>query len=324
MKEFIYKEFTNEPIEKYYNDVERIIYEHLKSSKCSNFSKFAGDITQDTYRKMTISHSDIQENVILHENYLKYLEYAYDNDYGIIVKPDFFWYTILCEITKIINEDSNTFKKYFTSNDEKELIIALKSENNILDLNSIFEQLINDKIPSAFTDDLIIPKFSTSTEKSEMAFKAAFLDAMSQYYNFGAYFCGYCRIKILGEISDYQKMISTMNKISEIIPELQNYLDLCCTYIECLIENWEDKDFWFDICKTSYGYAEHLVDGWFTKFFFNIKNKSQTAFPSHISKINFKDLDTDIDYRMHVGILSSTIENEYMIPEFNTVIMKLD
>lgn len=41
---------------------------------------------------------DLNKNIITHNNYLKYLEIAYDRDYGII-KPDFMWYTILCEIS---------------------------------------------------------------------------------------------------------------------------------------------------------------------------------------------------------------------------------
>lgn len=61
----------------------------------NNYFKFQTSST--IYSNPNVIYDDLNKNIITHNNYLKYLEIAYDRDYGIIIKPDFMWYTILCE-----------------------------------------------------------------------------------------------------------------------------------------------------------------------------------------------------------------------------------
>ena len=51
---------------------------------------------------------------INHRNYVEYLKIAYNNDYGIEISPNHIWFTILCSFAKIIKDDSELFKQYFT------------------------------------------------------------------------------------------------------------------------------------------------------------------------------------------------------------------
>lgn len=50
----------------------------------------------DLYRNEIIFHNI--KGIVPHNNFVDYLKIAYNTDYGIVIKPDFIWYTILCEI----------------------------------------------------------------------------------------------------------------------------------------------------------------------------------------------------------------------------------
>jgi len=272
--------------------------------------------------KKDVIHSDSFDYDHVHSGYLQYLEFAYDKDFGIIVKPDYIWFTILCEISRKVNQDPETFRKYFTKGKGKIELNVPTTGDGILPVDSLMDEIIK-RLPQKLGGNLIVPKFSTSDDKSRFAFKSAFLEISSPFYQYGTYWCGFNKIKLLGTQKDYLLIKSTLNEISEIIPELKDYSKKCTKIINKLIKNWNNVDFWKEICKTEYGYAKHDVDGWFTGFYMN-ESKSQESFPKHVVKINWKQKHDGLetDFTMYVGILLSKIEDGYLIPDFNKVIAK--
>ena len=274
-----------------------------------------------------VDSTDINEKTVrLQEDYLEYLEMAYESDNGIVIKPDFIWFTILCEMAKEINSNPETFRKYYTTAKEGKTLIVLPSScSNIgvpeLPLNIATEEVLK-RVPSNLTEDLIVPNFSTLTERSELAFKCSFIESISPYYEFGMVGCGYSRIKVLGTQKDYKLMITTLNKISKIIPEFKDYFKHCIEAIDDIIKEWNNKYFWKNICWTDHGYARHDVDGWFIKFFRNYdgKAKSQHAFPKHIAKVEYSH-DGD-HYIMYMGLFDSTYEDDCYVADFTKIITK--
>ena len=183
-------------------------------------------------------------------------------------------------------------------------------------------QKILELVPIDMTEDMIVPKFSTLTEKSELAFKCSFLETVSPYYEYSVWGCGFSKIKRLGTIDDYKLMITTLNKIQDIIPDFKVYFKTCIETIEEIIKEWDNKYFWSYICWTDHGYAMHDVDGWFTKFYrkYNGKPKSVTSFSKHITKVDY--LHGDINYTMYMGLLTSSYEDGCYVPEFTKIITK--
>lgn len=263
-------------------------------------------ITDDTYKT--------------HEDYLDYLESVYHADNGYVIKPDFIWFTILSEMTQYINSEKELFRKYYTVQTQEEEEKYGKTVINVPGIHKngyielpvdLLTKMVLEKVPSNFTEDMIVPKFSTLTENSEIAFKASFLESVSNYYSFGAYACGYSKIKILGNVEDYILMISTLNRIIDIIPEFKNYFTVCIEAISEIIKEFNNKYFWHDICWTWTGYGSHSVDGWFTKFFrkYNGNPIQKSQFNKHIAKVPYIHTDTGDQYIMYVGIFTSTWED---------------
>lgn len=294
-------------------EVVHLVREIKKKVKVRKIVNLEEVITDNTYN--------------VHEDYLDYLEKAYEWNNGCVVKPDFIWFTILNEMTQYINSDPELFRKYYTVNKEKETILVsgIHKDGYIeIPIDSLTEKVL-EKVPVGFTEDMIVPKFTTLTDKSEMAFKASFLESMSNYYEFGAVACGFSRIKVLGTIEDYQLMISTLNRIIEVVPDFKEYFNTCIGAIEEIIKQFDNKYFWHYICWTEHGYGSHTVDGWFTKFFriYDGSVKSMNQFNKHIAKVPYKHMETGDDYIMYMGIFTSTYEDGCYVPDFTKIITKI-
>jgi hypothetical protein len=125
----------------------------------------------DKRQKKKIVFSDVGEYDYTHNNYLRYLDMAYSYDCGIVVKPDFIWFTVLCEVSSIIKGDPEKFRKYFSNEQEKQKIeIHVDGGNVDLPVNEILDEVMK-RIPSSISEELIVPKFSTLDDDSEFAFK---------------------------------------------------------------------------------------------------------------------------------------------------------
>jgi len=271
----------------------------------------------DKRDKKEIIYSDAEVYDRTHHHYLEYLDDAYSGDYGIVIRPDFIWFTILCEISSIIKNDPENFRKYFSKSEEKQNI-SIHSYEIVPPVDEFLEEVMK-RIPSNITENLIVPKFTTLDEKSEFAFKCAFLDTVSPFYNYGVLWCGYNKIKVLGEKSDYLLIGKTLKKLTNIIPELKDYYDKCKSVIDDIISNWDDVEFWKTICKTESGYGERIIDGWFKRFYLK-DERDLDKYPKHCVKIDYTKPGNE--YTMYVGILSSKLEDGYLIPDFNKIIAK--
>lgn len=318
------------------SDIEKIIKDvnEPKSKPMSGMSGTSGSSNapvekKERVRKIVNIDEVINDNVYqTHEDYLDYLEMTYEGDNGCVVKPDFIWFTILSELTQYINTDPDRFRKYFTTSDKKEKIsVAGEHKNGYVDIRlDLLTEKVLQKIPSNFTEDLIIPQFSTLTDNSKLAFMASFLESMSNYYTFGAVACGFSKIKVLGTIEDYQLMISTLNKIIGIIPEFTDYLNVCISAIEEIIKYFDNKYFWHYICWTEHGYGVNTVDGWFTKFFriYDGSVKSTNEFNKHIAKVPYIHEETGDEYITYLGIFTSTYEDGCYVPDFTKIVTRYE
>ena len=326
MKEFIIKDdpikndFKKDGIEKDFSFVTNDTKDNVKvEHRIGGFRGIGISLPHiiDKRIKKDIVYSDIKDYDKCHRHYLQYLDDAYSGDYGIIIRPDFIWFTILCEISSIIKNDPETFRIYFSKNKEKEDIFVHSHELE-LPVNEIMDEILN-RLPSDIPENLIVPQFTTLDEKSKYAFKCAFLDTVSPFYNYGELSCGYNKIKVLGEQSDYILIEKTLQRLSLIIPELREYYEKCVWTIDDIILHWNDVEFWKDICKTESGYGERIIDGWFKKFYVK-EERDLDKYPKHCVKVDYTS--PDGEYTLYVGILSSKLEDGYLIPDFNKIIAK--
>jgi hypothetical protein len=269
------------------------------------------------------------ENIkISHKNYLEYLETCYKNHLGFQISPDNIWYTIICELASHIKENSEEYRALFTNSSEKTLIRVQGYDPNVLELISIIKSL-KEIVPTDI--DLFLPEFTTSTDLSLMAFMTAFCDAMSPYYNYSMYMCGFRKVEILGTPDDWLKIINHLNLMKNTFPKLIKYFENLIIIIEnihiCLLDRVENVDFWnniFYVKKCGSG-SQEIVYGWFNKFYIKpISLRFTCNYPTHVSKVEYLWEPTQQMYKLEVGLTTSELRNdEILIPDYSSTVSRL-
>jgi hypothetical protein len=183
-------------------------------------------------------------------------------------------------------------------------------------------------IPKGLEESNVVLNFSTTTTNSKLAFAASFLEAASPFYCYSMFMCGFNKINVLGKIEDYEMMKKSITDLLVIFSgkKIIKYFDKIFILINKIINGFHNEEFWKDIFyveKCGSG-SQQIVKGWFHELFDDFDGyKMMKAFPKHMAVVEYKNLSTDLSYKMQVGIFSSIIENGYLIPDFEFGINEL-
>lgn len=262
-------------------------------------------------------------DTIFHAGYYHYLSTAWYKHYSIVLKPDDIWNIILTELAIKINKDSKTYATLFTTTPEtKQTIVVLTGDVESIDPLAVVNALKN-RVPSDV--DAFFPEFSTTTAANKMANSIVFCDMVSPYYDYCTLLCGIPKILILGDKEDWLKLTNQIKGLKDIFEKTQlaKYLNVCHnTSIDIYdaICGKNTVDFFkqiFTIRSCGSGSAE--VNGWMISFIMkNPKQMDEDNLPSHVSSMHYKNLDTGREFDLYSGIFFSTLDGEFIIPDYHT------
>ena len=265
------------------------------------------------------------ENVIFHTNFLEYLEEAYSAHYNIVVSPHIVWYTVLSELTNYINNNIEECRALFTRSTEKTEIAVDTGGDYHMPLDTFITRL-REHIPLDL--DLFLKDFSTSTRNSKMACMATFCEAVSPYYNYMLFSCGFNRIKIDGTREDWQAIIDSADALSKIMPAK------CSVYLKKVKETISSLLFWAennnaeDVKRIFYAErcgsgSQTYVYGWIHNLFMKSRPDKSCNFPSHIAKVPYSVMGSG-KYNLCYGLFASQVDKDgFLVPEFYSVINKV-
>ena len=272
-------------------------------------------------------HTSIS-GTVRHQSFITYLETAYNFHKGIVIRPDDFWYIMLCEIAAVVKKRPDDFRKIFTTSQEKKDIII----HNLDPVDMNFTTLISALVDEVPTDtNSFLPIFSTSNAKTKLAFYASFADMASPYYNYMMLLCGIPKIKILGDADEYQTMCSKVSalalifiKDSEVTGYLENIHELF-SEIAGAVAN-EDMEFFkkiFTLEKCGSG-SDVEVSGWVQRMY---REKPRLGYvnnyPTNISVVKYKQLNTNKNYKKYVGLFGSVEDDGFLVPEYGYFINEI-
>lgn len=262
--------------------------------------------------------SNLPNVEVYHRNYIGYLEKCWAEHLGIVITPDIIWYTLLCEISSLVKSNNEKYRHLFSDSSEKQNITIISGDIVNMPLSTLVEAL-KSYVPTNV--DLFFPDFTTSSQRSRHAFRSAFCDMCSPYYNYSMLLCGFPAIDVRGTEEDYHT-ISTKFKELYLLFEhpwftrVQEILNKCVMFRN-------DPDWWnaiFSLGKCGSG-SQFIVNGWFSQLFIEEpKVKYPENYPSGISIVDYKQLDTGKEYRMQDGLLFSKTDGDFLVPNFGFVI----
>jgi hypothetical protein len=225
----------------------------------------------------------------------------------------------LSEIGEHIKSNSEYYRSHFTTSDKKINISVPTGDPQLISLELITEGL-RKLVPSDI--DLFLPKFTTSTKESSLAFMSVFADTMTPFYSYFMYMCGIPRVKILGTDSDWELIINNLRSLMSITDKITKYLNQVIDVINNNILNKNVKNI-FSIKKCGSG-GQVEVNGWITKLFMKIPSVRYVEnYPTCVSRVPYLFESTGQNFELSYGLFSSNEQDGYLIPDFGFVINEI-
>lgn len=271
---------------------------------------------------------------VYHANYLAYLEFCWAYDHSPVLTPDILWFTLLSEIAGVIRENPEAVRALFSTEPGKQRILVPTGDPTHLPLDLIIDQL-RDLVPSG--TDNYLPTFTTTTDASRFACYAAFADAVSPYYSYGTYLCGFPSIHVHGTVDDYVKVAEAWRKLPALFsgrdPKyfagVQKTLEDLVVALEAAQRDTRlsaekahtfFKGFFRSVKCGSGSQVE--IDGWFVRLFRKQPDGPRYSgnFDSHVARVEYECLDTKQTFVMLYGLFSSTLADGAATPEFSPLI----
>jgi hypothetical protein len=297
----------------------------------------AGDAVRHASKARTITETEIvfasavpDDAYLYHNNYLQYLSRTYSHHNSIVLAPQHFWYTGLCEIAQTVVKNPEDHRKLFTRDPEGkiDIIVWCDHETEPLRMDAIYQEMIG-LVPIDTT--LFLPKFSTETEMSRLASLAAFLETCSPFYNYTMVVCGHPRIKLLGTVEDWDSIVSRLDRLerefaaypnSPVAPWIgQTMLPTAIKIREAL--DGKNLDWFREIfTEERCGSGSTVVGGWFSRLFMQQPTRWRTVinFPAHITKVPYKTLPSQTEWNLCFGLFHSNRDQDgFMVPDFSWV-----
>ncbi len=283
------------------------------------------DLNPREFFLKALSKDIVSDNIpndagMYHKNYLGYLSKCWNDHLGVVISPDHIWFTLLNELATIVKENAEKYRYLFSDSKEKQTIIIVTNELVVMPIGELIASL--KKLVPENVDEFL-PKFSISTERSIHACNATFCDLVSPYYNYCMMMCGIPLIDVRGTLDDWNVLYAAWTNLAKFFPDEQVYFAKVETTIENCINHINDQSWWLNIfslerCGSG---SDVEVCGWFTNLFKEVPSLRYISnYPTGISKVNYKQLNTNIDYEMQNGLFFSMLENDLMVPDFGNII----
>jgi hypothetical protein len=276
---------------------------------------------------------------------------AYNSHNDLVISPDDVWIAILNIFQIYVNENAEKLRSKLVSHEGKETITVyalgtLKTAN----YDSLCK-LTTDELKKRIKDPSIVewitPNFTTTKETDKTVCYAMLMSAMQKFYGYSWMLCcGLTSVTMLGEVSDWEKLLAKTKRIVEfdIDGKMKSWLDMLIPVLEQFITSASGKsdlDFWSKVCShLTNGSGPAYSSGWITLFtIYNKYNKWMGDVKScfawgktHISPwpvIDFSDMcsgycvvpinldDNGIAYKIkfHAGNLGLVYEDKAIKPK---------
>ena len=289
-----------------------------------------------------------EQAAVSHISPLTYLHTCWSSHVGVVVTPDMVWFTLLCQVAKIIRGDAERFRPLFSSEGGKQSITVPTNSVVRIPLDTLAEQIAM-RLPSQ-SGSSFYPAFSQSSTFAREAALAAFADAMSPYYQYSTMLCGISKVRLGGTTDDWRLLQRSWSEIAVLLLDLStdaeaewlvkvgilvggitvealvldDKKDEAATLIaendrlsRCLRRGTWDSEvsrpFWRSMFRIdSCGSGHEVVRGWFTDLFYEPtlapRDRSIYGFTGQSAMVEYTNLDTSRRFRAVHGLFTSELD----------------
>lgn len=241
------------------------------------------------------------------------LHQAFDQHIPFNISPDVFMMIISQEVAQHVknNFEQLSLAALFTKTPGEKIKLNVEINNfvyespdndwtdGILRFSNLLEKNVPSEIINVMRPDLSISNFET-----DAAHLISFMDAASKFYSYSmSTCCGIPSFRIEGTTKDWQKILTSVGELKNMIPELTNYfggLESILTPIKNTVETGKvDQKFWSNIYKIGGGSGGPYSNGWFNNLY------------AHEYKMSYKTGETKAVLKKEAADWSHIKLNEY-------------
>lgn len=225
-----------------------------------------------------IPYSGQQEKTV--NGFLGTMLDAYRKHNHVILRPDDVWFAILIQFNFYVNGHAENMREHFVNHKDKVKLKVELTDLNLPVLMSKMTNLIHESIKDADFRDWVMPNFTTTKDADKVTASIVMMGTVQSYFAYyGSILCGIPSVTLLGEESDWQKIlvrIDYLSRFAEKHPELGKWKLVLETIVEKMVQTFRSPDspdvvrFWqcaVHAYQDDY-YEEKHISGWLLAFCF--------------------------------------------------------
>ncbi|KAK0668051.1 hypothetical protein QBC41DRAFT_394670 [Cercophora samala] len=202
---------------------------------------------------------------------------AWGEHLHLILRPEEVWFTILVQMNFYMTSHAEEVRNLFVDHEgQQEILVKDLTWYRIL---SRFKEEIQARVKTEWLMDWIMPNFSTTTESDVMTANILMMGLTKAYFKYiGKPVCGLPSVTLLGELSDWEKLLAKLDRLPDFGPEPEEYMSRLRPILSRFVTSFKQPDspatqeFWNQIVTGRAGKVcgspPVFLSGWITGFFF--------------------------------------------------------
>ena len=217
---------------------------------------------------------------------------GYNNHHHLIIRPEDVWFAILSQLNLFMKLNAEKVRSFFVAHQgQKQLQVSDVGTRGTYDFAKMAEKmagLIKENLVDPSFGEWVMPDFTTTTDTDRTVAAILMMGALQEYFSYKCMLlCGLPSVTLLGDKSDWEKLLMRIELIPKLGPEPAQWYQLLKPVLTRFVrtfdspESSEIKDFWQNIVHyRSGGSGPTYLSGWIAAFCF-WDEKGRCLYSSH-------------------------------------------
>ncbi|KAI0864049.1 hypothetical protein F4860DRAFT_28727 [Xylaria cubensis] len=232
-----------------------------------------------------------------HNGFVNAIVKAFNRHHHIVIRPEDIWLAILTQFSSYVNTHGEELRSHFVAHEgQKSLVVEYDGADrysiDFADFAFKISNLLKQNIVDPELHHWITPAFSTTTQHDVVISSIVMMGMLQHYFQYTCMStCGIPSITILGEKTDYENILSRLDKLEQYGDEPSEFRRLLRPVLARFIRSFDEpdsqeiRDFWRDICTVESVSGSNLYNGWISAFcFWSSEGKRQVSPQSRLKE----------------------------------------
>ncbi|KAF2223223.1 hypothetical protein BDZ85DRAFT_263192 [Elsinoe ampelina] len=289
--------------------------EELFKSSCPDDTRKSKRVLQSSFTNEFLQQNHVHS---CSNGFVRAAVDAYSGHHHLTIRPEDVWFAILSQLSFYINAHAEELRHFFVAHEgQKEVEVVSGGNIYTVDMGQLARAMTTEMQKHICDPDLrtwVMPNFSTTTDQDRATAAVLMMGSLQKYFKYQFTLrCGLPSITLLGERSDWEKILLRLDKLSMLGSETTTFMNLLRPILRRFVESFDDQpspsvyDFWTKIAHHTGGSGPKVVTGWITGFcFWNSMGEclvgSTTAWPKRSRHVGL-----ELDEMVYHAVDSSDI-----------------